>query len=85
MAANLNVGGRIVLPAHSIEFTNGGDTIWVHGPKGNTILRIKVDSIRGCKVTALECPDSPISHADMVVHDNVRVCIGKDDLAELAR
>ena len=85
MSTNLEPGSRITIQASMIEFTQGGDTIWVHGPKGNTVLRIKVDGIRGCKVTAEACPTSPVSHADLLVHDSVKVCIGREELAELAR
>lgn len=86
MTVAIEKGVRIALPASMIEFTNGGDTIWVHGPKGNTILRIKIDDkLRGGCVHAVECADSPISHADMIVHDDVKVCIGRDDMADLKR
>ena len=38
------LGERIEIRASQISFTHGGNTIWVDGPDGTTILRLKLPS-----------------------------------------
>ncbi len=54
--------GRITIPAVAVEFDVGGNTIWVHGPDGGTVLRIKVSGRLGVD----RCDSSPVSHLDLI-------------------
>lgn len=67
--------GRVVLPVIALEFHEGGNTIWIHGPEGGTLLRIKTQG----KVTSSCCITSPISHGDIRVQEDIHICIGKDE------
>ena len=69
-----DAGDRISIPAAALEFTVEGNTIWVIGPDGSTLLRIKTTG----KMTASKCETSPASHADVVVHGDIKFCLGKD-------
>ena len=66
---------RIVIPVIALEFHEGGDTIWIHGPQGGTTLRIKT---RG-KITSSLCSTSPISHGDIVAQGDIHICLGKNE------
>jgi hypothetical protein len=61
----------ITIEASQIEFVEGGNTIWVHGPQGGTILRIKtmgkIEVHPGC--------ENICAHADMIVQGNIHICI----------
>lgn len=64
----------ISIPAAMIEFVEGGNTIWVHGPMGATILRIKTMgkiNVQG------EC-ENVCSHSDMIVQDDIEMCLSED-------
>lgn len=63
---------RILIPASVIEFVDGGNTIWVHGPDGATVLRIKTMK----KIHTRSCGDENPSHSDIVVGDPIHVCVG---------
>jgi hypothetical protein len=67
--------GRVIVPVVAIEFFEGGNTIWIHGPQGGTTLRIKTLG----KVTSTRCDTSPVSHGDVVVQGDIHLCIGKDE------
>lgn len=43
---------RHQIPVSMLEFDEDGHTLWVHGPEGNTILRIK--GSRGIEVQKTE-------------------------------
>jgi len=32
--------GRVIVPVVAIEFHEGGNTIWIHGPQGSTTLLV---------------------------------------------
>ncbi len=64
---------RVIIPAACIEYEEGGNTIWVQGPQGGTLLRIQVS--RGNKVTSTQCATSPIAHADIQVEGDVVMCL----------
>lgn len=68
---------RIKIPVCELEFEEGGDTIWVHSPKGMTVLRIK--SMGGIECS--ECLDNLVSHGDILVHDPIRICVHPEDRA----
>jgi hypothetical protein len=61
------------IPAVAIEFNEGGNTIWVHGPEGGTILRLKFTG----KITSKVCKTSPIAHADAIVPGDLVFCVPK--------
>lgn len=66
----------IQIPAHSIEFSDGGNTIWIHSPVGATILRIKtMGQIRVSKEG--EC-ENICSHSDMIVQEDIDICLADD-------
>jgi hypothetical protein len=62
---------RRSLQALEIEYVAGSNTIWVHGPKGTTILRIKCS---GKIVERLAC-DAPEGHADINVAGDINLCV----------
>lgn len=61
---------RIQIPVTLLEFDEGGTTLWVHGPDGSTVLRLKAKKItkkRGC--------ENICAHVDIIVDTNVEVCM----------
>jgi len=65
---------NIQIPAHSIEFNEYGNTIWVHSPIGATILRIKTLG----KITINKECENICSHSDMIVKENIEICLSED-------
>lgn len=63
---------RIQLEAVGLEFNEGGNTIWIHGPHG-TILRVKCSG----RVTATRC-SAPGPHADVLVEGNITFCVPEE-------
>lgn len=68
------MGERVTIPASAIEFEVGGNTIWVHDKVGGTAMRIKTLG----KISATNCRDSPLSHMDMVVKQDIAFCLAKN-------
>jgi hypothetical protein len=66
---------RVLVPVVALEFQEGGNTIWIHAPQGGTTLRIKTKG----KITSTRCAASSISHGDIIVQDDIHICIGKDE------
>lgn len=64
----------ISIPAALIEFVEDGNTIWVHGPMGATILRLK--TMGKIKVNG-EC-ENICSHSDMIVQNDIEICLSDD-------
>ena len=64
---------RVVLEALGLEFEEGGNTIWVHGPEG-TILRIKCSG----RVMSKVCT-APTAHGDIMVEGDILFCIPVDE------
>jgi hypothetical protein len=60
---------RIQLEALALEFDEGGNTIWVHGPQG-TIFRVKCSG----RITVKSC-SAPGAHADVVVDGDIEFCV----------
>lgn len=54
-----------------LEFYEGGNTLWVHGPEGGTVLRIKCTGIVKIK---RDCQNS-YAHADMMVNGDIEICM----------
>jgi hypothetical protein len=67
------VSARIQLEAVGLEFDEGGNTIWIHGP-GGTVLRIKCSG----RITVNEC-SAPCAHADVMVEGDIAFCVPFDD------
>lgn len=65
---------RILLEAMGLEFEEGGNTIWIHGSDGGTLLRIKCSG----KITTKSCA-APIAHADVIVEGDVEFCVPPDE------
>jgi hypothetical protein len=72
---------RVIVRVLALEFQEGGNTIWIQGPQGGTTLRIKTMG----KVTSSRCDTSPISHGDIVVQDDIHICIGAAEFSPSAR
>lgn len=70
------ISGRIIIEAAQIEFDVSGNTIWVQSSKGATILRIKTT---GTIEVSTHC-ENIVSHSDMIVQDNIHICLAKSDL-----
>jgi hypothetical protein len=60
---------RVQIEAIGLEFEEGGNTVWIHGPVG-TILRIKCSG----RITATSCA-SPTAHADIQVKGDIVFCV----------
>lgn len=63
------MSARIQLEAVGLEFDEGGNTIWVHGP-GGTLLRIKCSG----RITVNAC-SAPCAHADVMVEGAIAFCV----------
>jgi len=63
----------VIINVSQIEFHEGGNTIWIHGPEGGTILRIKVTG----RITTEVCATSPITHCDLLVEGDATFCLAK--------
>ncbi len=61
---------RHMIDAGCIEFDEGGTTIWVQSPQGETMLRIKCKKI----VVKSSCENS-VAHADIMVPEEIEVCV----------
>ena len=73
--------GRVIVSVLALEFQEGGNTIWIQGSQGGTTLRIKTMG----KVTSSRCETSPVSHGDIVVQEDIHICIGADEFSPSAR
>lgn len=68
--------GRIEIPVNVLEFIDGGNTIWIHSPKGVTVMRIKTSG----KIVTRDCePLAVVSHSDVTVEGDIDFCLAKDD------
>ena len=65
-------GTTVMIPVSAIEFREGGNTLWVHGPQGGTILRLK--TLNGA-ITSKRCQSSPISHGDAIIQGDLELCV----------
>lgn len=70
--------GPIVIQASGMEFSDGGNTIWVHSPLGGTILRIKCSG----RIITDECQFSPNSHGDIMVSGDIHICVSDDIVSD---
>jgi hypothetical protein len=67
-------GERVLIPVATIEFVEGGNTLWVHSPLGATVLRVKATG----GITSMACRESPVSHADAIVGGAIQFCLAED-------
>lgn len=67
---------RIIISVAVIEFDTGGNTLWVQGHDGGTVLRLKMTG----KIITEICQTSPGSHADAIASGDLKFCLGKDAL-----
>ena len=65
-------GDTVTIPALAIEFREGGNTLWIHGPEGGTILRLK--TLDGA-ITSKRCQSSPITHGDAIIVGDLEICV----------
>ena len=74
----MEAGQRVVIEASQIEFNVEGNTIWIHGMQGGTIIRIKTCG----KIFVDQCNTSPNSHTDVVVEKDINFCLSGDVVAQ---
>ena len=66
-----------MIPVAAIEFREGGNTLWIHGPQGGTVLRLK--TLDGA-ITSKRCTSSgPISHGDAIIQGDLEICVAEVD------
>lgn len=66
---------RIQIPVSMLEFDEGGNTVWIHGPQGATVLRIK--TMKKITVGKTDC-ENICSHSDILVQDGIEFCLAED-------
>jgi len=74
IAGGLGEGSRVLVDAAAVEFRVGGNTLWVHGPEGSTVVRIKCEGT----ISIERCQHSPWSHMDLVLPGDMHFCLGQD-------
>ena len=62
---------RATLSVAALEFEKTGQTIWIHGTDGGTVLRIKCTG----KINVTECLTAPTAHGDILVEGDIDLCI----------
>ena len=78
-------GDTVMIPVLAIEFREGGNTLWIHGPQGGTVLRLK--TLDG-SITSKRCQSSPIAHGDAIIQAILKSALlmrtgrPRDDVAE---
>jgi hypothetical protein len=64
------MGKHFRIPVSILEFHEGQTTLWVHGPEGATVLRIKAKKINVQK----DC-ENVCAHSDIQVDGEITICI----------
>ena len=67
----------IHIPVNDLQIDENGHTIWVHSLDG-TVLRIKTLG----KIVVDQCRTSPMSHGDILVKDDIHICLSGDARGE---
>jgi hypothetical protein len=71
-------GDTVMIPVAAIEFREGGNTLWIHGPQGGTVLRLK--TLDGA-ITSKRCTNGgPISHGDAIIQGDLEICVADVDV-----
>ena len=66
-------GTAVIIPVTAIEFREGGNTLWIHGPQGGTVLRLK--TLDGA-ITSKRCANGgSISHGDAIIQGDLEICV----------
>jgi hypothetical protein len=65
---------RVTIPVAQLEFEEDGHTIWIHNPQGGTTMRIKTMG----KIVIEECKTSPHSHCDIMLKEDINICLAED-------
>lgn len=73
----METGRCITVPVAELQFIDSGNTIWVHGPQGATVLRIKTP--KGQITVNREC-ENLCSHCDLIVDGDIEFCCVPADL-----
>lgn len=72
-------GDLVTIPVTALEFREGGNTLWIHGPAGGTVLRLK--TLDG-KITSTPCQDGTFeSHGDALIKGDLKICLGTQESA----
>lgn len=66
---------RLEIPVAQLEFDEGGHTLWVHGPNGATVLRVKCTG----KITSKVCNTNISAHADLMVEGDIEICLPPEE------
>lgn len=64
-------GECVTIPVTQIEYREGGNTLWIHGPQGNTVLRLKTKS---GTITTNRCLNGGMSHSDIMIDGGIDIC-----------
>jgi hypothetical protein len=59
------------IPVAELDVREGYHTIWVNGPDGGTVLRIKCTG----KVKIREHCENICAHADLIVSGDIEICM----------
>lgn len=70
-STNAMIGERILIEVAGLEFVEGGNTLWVHGTTGGTVLRIRCSG----KITVKPHCTNSVAHADMQVVGDIEICL----------
>ncbi len=74
MKKNPTKGTLVKIPVSSLEFNVDGNTIWIHDCEGGTAFRIKTKG----KIKVDVCNNSPLSHGDLIVEQDIEMCISEN-------
>lgn len=65
---------KLQIPVRMLEFYPGQNTFWISGRHGGTVLRVKTKG----KINTDVCANSPYSHCDIIVEEDINFCISTD-------
>lgn len=70
-----DLGKHIKIPVCEIEFYEGGRVIWIHSPKGATVMRICINPGSPGVIKTTQCDSNPVSHTDIIVEGDINICL----------
>ena len=73
MGEEYKPGDRVSICVSELEFVVGGTTIWVHSPKGATVLRIRTPL--GSVIKVNNTCENIVSHSDIMAADPIEFCL----------
>lgn len=71
LTGNYSTNLMITIPVAVLEFSEDGNTIWIHNDQGSTVLRIKCSG----KVKVHPGCENICAHADINVPGDIEICI----------